>query len=191
MFELRIVGSTPHELMQRLNAVANALLIGAPDTRPAEDPFPASDNVGAEAVAGPNPSVSSPPKRGRKPKAPPVTIGVEANAPAEPLQTADFLDDAPASAEPPKAYTEADCREAVKQCLDGFEARARAADPSLATLKGAAKDEAEKKLMAAKIKWTKPLLEAFAVAKVSELKPDQYAAFMRAAQPYIDGSQGA
>lgn len=190
MFELRIVGSTPHELMQRLNAVANALLIGASDTRPAEDPFPASDNVGAETVAGPNPSVSSPPKRGRKPKAPPVTIDVEANAPAEPLQTADFLDPEP-TAPAAKVYTEADCREAVKQCLDGFEARARAADPSLATLKGAAKDEAEKKLMAAKIKWTKPLLEAFAVAKVSELKPDQYAAFMRAARPYIDGSQGA
>ena len=180
MFELRIVGATPHELMRNLDSVAREMLAGLlaePTPRPVEDPFPATDTVGAEAQPGPNPVVNEPPKkRGRKPAAAPVTI--DAEPAAAPLETADFLDDT--TAVPEVSYTEADCREAVRQTLENFEARARVA--------GAFESEGE--LMAAKIAWTKPLLAEFNVAKVSALKPEQYAAFMRAAQPYIDGTTG-
>lgn len=181
MFELRIVGATPHELMSRLNDAANALLIGAPDTRPAEDIFPKGDTVGAEAQPGPNPSASEPPKkRGRSKATAPVTIDATANPP---LEAADFLDPEPATtvaAEPAKTYTAEDCREAVKQCLENAEARLRAANPK----------QAEADLMRDKVAWTKPLLAEFNISKVSDLKPAQYEDFIAAAQPYIDGTKG-
>jgi hypothetical protein len=191
MFELRIVGATPHELMSNLNSAAMALIGEAPRTpvEPKPDIFPEGDQVGAETVAqpGPNPSVSEQPKRGRKPKTT-VVIDVEPNpTPAEPLQAADFLDETPAAVKG-KATVE-DCRDAVRQVLDNFEKRARDADPSLATLKGAAKEAAEVKLMNAKVAWAKPLLAEFGAAKVADLKPEQFDAFVAAAQPYIDGTK--
>jgi hypothetical protein len=80
-------------------------------------------------------------------------------------------------AEPAKTYTVEDCRAALKTVFDNYEERQRAAG-----------NTDESAIMRGKTTYAKPLVYGFDVQKVVDLKPDQYAAFIAAARPYIDGT---
>lgn len=189
MIELRISGATPAELLKETGQVLMLLAAGAkaaPAAKPAieADPFPKSDDVGAETVAEvlENPKAGGKGKPGRKPK--PTSLELKANDPAE-LEKADFLDETPAK--PAAEITIDNLKDAVRQALENAQKRAEDAIPNFKGLKGKELEAANLKVQAAKVAYVKPLLTSFGAANVSSLKPEQYADFIEAAQAYING----
>lgn len=208
MIELRIAAATPgeliHEASNMLVLLANGAKIAAalqhqasrqPDVPEAEnaiakkanvnaDIFPTSDDVGAEPLANPSASGPPPAKRGRKPK----SVTIEATANPTDLPVADFLDEPKPVEAPAASFTIENVKDAVKQCLDNYTTRARQRREGYASLKGAALNEVEQKIMADKVAYTKRLLLQFDANKVTDLKPEDYPAFMAASKAFIDGS---
>jgi hypothetical protein len=180
MIEIKISGNNLQELTQ--NAMATLVLIanGARASMPPKQPvndnaaatadaFPASDQVGGEAEALKNPSASEAPpeQKGRKPKAKPTSLELKANPPVEPkTETSDV--------------TIEQCRDSVRLSLENYVTRAR---------DGGETDE--KKIMAGKVDYVKPLFAKFGIKKVSDLKPEQFADFVSKAAAYVDGTAPA
>ncbi len=191
MIEVRISGANTQELIQQTGELLVLLANGAKlhnlarqqgaapkEVNPAPeqstaDPFPATDTVGAETIAEPMEN----PKAGGKPKA---TRGKKTAA-------QEIIDAEPIETTKPIEATVDDVKNAVRVALENAQKRAEAEYPSFDTLKGKQLEDANKAVMAAKVAYVKPLLLQFGAAKVSDLKPEQYGAFVAAAQAFIDG----
>lgn len=204
MIELKITGANAQDLgvnaIQTLALIVNGAknmvrpAVAAPENKAPPEAAKAQQDLNdlrqpveqteTEAVPLENPSASEAPpeittkrKPGRPPKKAPTL-----DLPSDPIP--DFS--APAGGTKP--FTEADCRTQVRLTLENFEKRAREAIPNYADLKGNALDVVEQKIMRDKVAYTKPLLAKFGVGKVSDLKPEQYADFMAASVPFVDGT---
>lgn len=125
-----------------------------------------------EAVATETPAAEAP-KRGRKPKAPSEPVDAT-------KQTEMFDDPLPADLQPKAELTYERCRDVLRLALKNAEAR----------YKAAAGDDAAKlkNVMVDAMAYLKPLLAKFGVTRASELKPEQFAAFIDAATPYVQGT---
>lgn len=193
MIELKITGANAQELfvnaVQTLNLVVKGGMqtitqqAAAPQaemsTAPQPDKFPASDDVGAAEKA------ATKAKPGTRNKGQPAPAPTEAPASASDNK-ADFLDDAAKPAETKTEITIADCRTQVRLSLENYEKRAREKLPK--GLSDAQRAEAEKQIMFNKVEYTKPLLSTFGVGKVSDLKPEQFAEFMKVSKAYVNGT---
>lgn len=210
MIELRITGEKPAEFYA--NAIQTLALIlrppgsgaapapavvAAPDAAETPAAEPLENPKVAEAEIDPPVAATKKP-RGRpagstkKVEAQPEQIELEAAIeaapkkpdpkPAPPIpEGGDTVDDLFVSEKPKadaKPATVEECRAAMRTLFENYEARKRKAG-----------EKNEDAIMAGKIAYGKRLLYGFDVPKVVDLKPEQYGAFIAAAQPYIDGTE--
>lgn len=188
--ELKITGDNAQQFY--LNA-ANAFMLlaqggnaifAAKPTNDAPQTPPPTETAGAvqEAVAEPNPPVDVKPSRTTR-KKPPVTIEATAEpvAPPPPDEDPLGLNDVAKPAETETTYTLDDMRQRVKDIL-AMHGPKDAKD---------APKEARGNDMAACVAYVRKLFAPFNVKLAADLKPPQFADFMKASQAYLDGTAEA
>ena len=190
MIEMKITGATPQEFANNLLQATALMLNGArKTTAPAADTPPAEQPQVAEPLENPKSTdaldeTPAPKKPRGRPRNPPKQVDLEEAIAAKKPELppgGDPVPDLTGKGDTPKAeapqYTADDCRKAVQTLYANYEKRAR---------DGGESDE--NKIFAGKVAYAKQLVYGFGVQKVPDLKPAQYAEFIAAAQPYIDGT---
>lgn len=178
-YKIEVVGNTIQELFQETVNLAIVMGQGGntalrpPATALAEKPVSVPDEA-VETVhppqtpgveTGKNPEVAPLPAEKRKPGRPPKPVTIEATATTE--------------TEMAKSFTlKEDIQPRIRDIMDNFKAR-----------HGAPADDREDQILIGKgVNYALQLLKKYGAKNTREVKPEQFADFMRDSEAYLDGS---